>query len=109
MKQMTPFTEKLKKIFKIFLHYSLIILGLIVSFIVGYYFNHILELNSKKLPDIIKRNEVRIALDESSNIMIINKSTGKYTVLQDSLGQSIFKIYAKTIFQNNQVSTNVNP
>jgi hypothetical protein len=36
-------------------------------------------------------------LDEHNNLLVIDKSTGNYTVYDDSVGVSIFKIYARNI------------
>lgn len=109
MKTITNLKDKLKKLLKITLHYSFIIIGLVVSFSIGFYFDEIQDLNSKKIPDVIKRRDVNIAIDESSNLLLIDKKSGNYTILQDSLGRSIFTIYARSIFQNSTSSTNANP
>lgn len=109
MKKMTELKDRLKRFTKIFLHHSFIVLGLCMSFTVGFYFNHIKELNSKKVPEAIKRGKVTIAVDEFSNIMIVNKSDGSYTILQDSVGKAIFNTYAKSLYQNQNVIANVRP
>lgn len=105
MQTFTTLKENLVKIAKVFLHYSLIISSLLFAFTIGYYFNHIVELNSKKMPDVIKRSEVTIAIDETQNIMIITKQDGSYTLMQDSVGRSIFNMYANKFFQETKVET----
>lgn len=107
METFTKFKENLTKVAKVILHYSLIISSLLFAFTIGYYFNHIIDLNSKKMPDVIKRSEVTIAIDETQNIMIITKQDGSYTLLQDSVGRAIFNMYANKFFQeNNKTETN---
>lgn len=103
MQKIEQIKNKAKIIGKKVFNYLFLILGLIASFTIGYYFNHIIELNSKQMPEVIKRSEVTIAIDESSNIMIIAKLDGSYTLLQDSVGIAIFNIYAKNIFNNQNV------
>jgi len=47
----------------------------------------------------VNKNEVNIAIDESNNLIIIDNESGKYTIYQDSIGQTIFKLYAKNIWR----------
>lgn len=46
----------------------------------------------------VNRSQVNLALDEHNHLIIINKKSGDYTVYQDSIGVSIFKLYARDIF-----------
>jgi hypothetical protein len=46
----------------------------------------------------VNKDEVNIAIDESNNLIIIDNESGKYTIYQDSIGQSIFKLYARNIW-----------
>lgn len=100
----TELREKFIKFAKMLLHYSFIVLSLSATFCLGYYFNHIIELNRSKKPEIIKRSEVTIAIDEEDNVMVITKNDGSYTLLQDSVGKAIFNMYAKNIFRDTQTS-----
>ena len=47
----------------------------------------------------VNKDEVNIAIDESNNLIIIDNESGKYTIYQDSIGQTIFKLYAKNIWR----------
>lgn len=92
-------TEKPKKsgIWNYFVH----IVALSVGFTIGYYYNVFSEikLNSNK-PKIVKeitRSSVSIAVDDHNNLMVIDKNTGDYLIYQDSIGVSIFDMYAKKI------------
>jgi len=45
----------------------------------------------------VNKSEVNLALDEHNHLIVIDKKTGDYTVYDDSIGVSIFKIYARNI------------
>lgn len=100
---------KLKEIFSTikqtlttFAHYLLVVLGMVIFFAIGYYFNTFKELSKKEAPQCIKRGEVTIAIDESNNFLLMRKD-GTYVILEDSIGKSIFNIYAKDIYSKNKV------
>lgn len=99
-------SEKLKKVFKVAVNYSLIILGMSVFFTLGYYYKDLKSYSTKNKPQYIKRSEVTIAIDENSNFMIIAKNDGTYTLMEDSIGRAIFDIYAKNIWSQHQPITN---
>lgn len=88
-----------------FWHYIVHIIGLSVGFTLGYYYHVFDEIKSKdqqtKIVNEVTRSSVSIAIDDHSNLLIINKTTGDYTIYQDSVGVSIFNLYAKTIIKNN--------
>ena len=48
----------------------------------------------------VNRSQVNLALDEHNHLIIIDKKTGDYTVYQDSIGVSVFKLYARNIFSD---------
>lgn len=53
--------------------------------------------------NIYSPKQISVAIDETENLLLIMKSTGEYTAFNDSIGQAIFKIYAKRIY--NEVKT----
>jgi hypothetical protein len=106
MEVFSEFKQKLQKGLKVTLNYSFIILGMIVSFTIGYYYDALKEIGNQGKPEFIKRKDVTIAIDESSNLMVIKKVDGSYTLLQDSVGQAIFDLYAKNIWSQHQPSSN---
>lgn len=78
-------------------------IGLVItaSFFLGVYngqMNKEIEVESFKT---IYRSDVNIAVDERSNFIIIDKESGNYTIFEDSIGQSIFKIYSRKIWTSN--------
>ena len=72
------------------------------AFLIGRYYQKINTTpKTREISNVFKRDIV-IAVDENNNLIIIEKSTGDYTVYQDSIGKSIFTIYAnKVLSQGN--------
>ena len=102
MKQkFSEFLEKYKQLFRNVLVVSFIIISLITGFYTGSAYND--EYGPKK-PTInmvkVNRDQVNLALDEHNHLIIIDKKTGDYTVYQDSIGLSVFKLYARNIFSD---------
>lgn len=86
-------------------HYLLHLLALLVGVTIGYYYHVIEEIKLKNvsLPQKeVLRSDVSIAVDDHNNLMIIDKKSGEYTIYQDSIGQSIFGMYAGKIMVNQQ-------
>ena len=52
----------------------------------------------------VNKDEVNIAIDESNNLIIIDNETGKYTIYQDSIGSTIFKLYARNIWGSEETN-----
>lgn len=44
--------------------------------------------------------EISIAVNESNELMLVERKTGKYVVYSDKIGMTIFKMYSKRIYQN---------
>jgi cellobiose-specific phosphotransferase system component IIC len=90
--------EKIKAFTKQMFNYIMLVTGMILCFTVGYYYNTLKELSKAGKPETILKKDITIAIDESSNFMIIRKSNGNYTVFEDSIGRTIFSIYAKNLW-----------
>jgi len=43
---------------------------------------------------------VSIAVNESNELMLIDRTTGKYQMYSDSIGMAVFKMYSNRIYQN---------
>lgn len=97
---METLKEKLKTVLKQFSNYLFVVLTLVAGFVIGYYYDFIKQsFNSGSTHVIIvKRNEVKLAIDENNNLLVVKKSDGSYTVYQDSIGFMIFNLYAKNIW-----------
>lgn len=48
--------------------------------------------------NIYSQKQISVAIDETENLLLIMKSNGEYTVFSDSIGQAIFKMYAKRMY-----------
>lgn len=95
---LTDFLSKVKIFFTKATYYSVIGISLVVGFGVGYYYNVISEIKFDKKPQVTNKNEVTIAVDEKSNLLVINKSNGAYVMYEDSIGYVIFNLYARNMF-----------
>lgn len=99
--------EKIKLIVKKTSFYLVIILGCLSSFVVGYYYKTVNTVPSDCSTNVenIKKEEVNLAIDQNSNLIMINLKTGDYTIYEDSIGKTIFSLYAKNVWgQHTNVS-----
>jgi hypothetical protein len=88
--------------------YVIVISAVIASFIVGFTYHKLTTktVAPKTEMEKVTKSDVTIAIDESRHLIIINNNTGDYTVYQDSIGETIFKLYAANVW--NQHSPVVN-
>ena len=80
--------------------YLVIMLSVLGGFTIGYYYNVIDELKmnqGKASVTEVKKVSVNLAIDESNNLLVIDKKTGSYFIYEDSVGMSIFNLYARNI------------
>ena len=87
--------------------YGIIIISVIASFIVGYTYRKLTTkpITPKTEMERVRKKDVTLAIDESHHLIIINNNTGDYTVYQDSIGKTIFKLYAANVW-GQHTSTN---
>jgi hypothetical protein len=90
--------EKLKQVVKQVSLYTIILISLGAGISIGYYYDFIKNSFKRNQPISVKRNEVKLAIDESNHLLVIHKKDGTYTVYQDSVGYMIFNLYAKNIW-----------
>lgn len=102
MNMLNNVIKKITPILKSLLIYVIILLLAVSAFLIGRYYQKINTTpKTREISNVFKRDIV-IAVDENNNLIIIEKSTGDYTVYQDSIGKSIFTIYAnKVLSQGN--------
>lgn len=98
--------EKVKVISKQITFYVVIAVTCIASFFIGRYYDKITKKDQK--PEIkietIKKGDVNLAIDQTNNLIIIDTKTGNYTIYEDSVGKTIFSLYAKNVWgQHNNV------
>jgi hypothetical protein len=89
-----------KEVVKNAMVYGIIVISVVASFIVGFTYHKLTNKTviSKKEIVKVRKNDVTIAIDESHHLIIINNNTGDYTVYQDSIGNTIFKLYAANVW-----------
>jgi hypothetical protein len=96
---MESIIEKLKGNIKNLSLYVIISLSFAVGISIGYYYNVIKTNSSNQLSvTSVKREEVKLAIDENNNLLVIKKKDGSYTAYEDSVGYTIFNLYAKNIW-----------
>lgn len=91
--------EKIFSILKKVGNYTFLLLVLCSGFFIGRISHEILP-KVESRPTLKTAEEITIAVDQSNRMLIIDKRTGKYDVFEDSVGISIFKMYANQIYQN---------
>ena len=97
--------EKVKPVFINTIKGLIILILVVASFYQGRFIerhknDNKVELNVTK----VDRSDVNIAIDEGNNLIIIDNKTGKYLIYQDTIGESIFKLYARSIWNRGEIS-----
>ena len=92
--------EFVKKLFKSMMIYSVIIVATVASFFVGIYYNKTVSEKKGHNYEVTKvlKQDVNLAIDENNHLIVIQNKTGNYTIYQDSIGVTIFKLYAKNMW-----------
>lgn len=86
-----------KKVFS----YAIIVGALGAGFVIGRFtqtYPPAEEVNPYQSIHSIKN--VSIAVNESNELMLIDRTTGKYQMYSDSIGMAVFKMYSNRIYQN---------
>lgn len=91
----------LKKVFT----YVLILGALITGFTVGRYTQNyppkqVDKQSTNHYSHAFTPDEVSIAVNESNELILIERKTGEYIVYSDKIGMTIFKMYTSRIYQN---------
>ena len=92
--------EKLGQVMKQLSFYTVMVITFVVGTLIGYYYNTIKSTYNKEEPKFVsvRKSEIKLVIDENNNLLIIKQSDGSYTVYQDSVGYTIFGLYAKNIW-----------
>jgi hypothetical protein len=80
-------------------NYTFLLLVLTSGFFIGRISHDILPKVESK-PTMKFQKDISIAVNESNQMLIIDKKSGKYEMFQDSVGVTIFKMYANRIYTN---------
>lgn len=72
-------------------------------------FNHWLKVKSEEKPQVIQKmksvktlSKTSVAINERNELMVIDRSTGEFEIYSDSIGQTIFSLYAGRIYSQTQ-------
>lgn len=90
--------EKLKQI----IHYVSLILMLVIGIFMGYFYNKLTPTPITKInpyTQIHYPKDISIAINEKNDLLMITKKTGDYIIYSDSIGFTIFKMYANKIYK----------
>ena len=81
--------------------YVVTALIVISSFFIGTFFEEWHNLKDQETIEknkVVERADVSLAVDENNNLIVIDNYTGDYVVYTDSIGISIFDLYAKNLW-----------
>lgn len=93
------FMSTMKKLFS----YAIIVGALVLGFAIGRYtqdYPPAIVPASNPYSKAFMPNEISIAVNDANELMLIERSTGKYVMYSDSIGMTIFKMYTNRIYQN---------
>jgi hypothetical protein len=97
--------SKIKEFAKKLGNYTLILGMLVVGFFIGRFSTDMLKSDEvTAAPSIRNMSDISIAINESNDILIIDRKDGTYEMFADSVGMTIFRMYAGRI--KNSVSSN---
>lgn len=97
--------SKVKEFAKKLGNYTLMIVMLVIGYFIGKFsFELFKPTEVTTTPSVRSMNEISIAINESNDILIIDRKDGTYEMFSDSVGMTIFRMYAGRI--KNSVSSN---
>jgi hypothetical protein len=88
--------NKLWEFTKKIINYAFLLIVLGTGFYIGKMYTEYFPEEEKDEPT--SSTDVSIAIDDKNRIFIIDKDSGEYQVLSDSVGVTIFKMYASRIY-----------
>lgn len=81
--------------------YAIIVGALVIGFLIGKRFpynNHPVQDNPYS--HAYNADEISIAVNESNELLMLERKSGKYIIYSDKIGMTIFKMYTNRIYQN---------
>jgi hypothetical protein len=73
---------------------------MIAGFFIGYYYWVMMnKTHDSPLKRIKQMNTTSVAINERNELMIIDRANGNYVVYQDSVGMTIFTLYANKKYE----------
>lgn len=82
----------------------IILVAISIGFVIGGMYTRANETKEEKAPldmkTVHKLKETSIAINERSELMIIDRQTGTYEIYEDSIGKVVFGLYASQMISN---------
>jgi len=88
-------TEKISKFLNSLGKATIVVAAMITGFFGGNFYH---RLNTQKVPMVRTHIETSVAINDQSEILLIDKINGEFQILSDTLGKTIFDIYASKMF-----------
>ncbi len=106
--KMENLMSSVKVAFKQITTYFIIVVAIVLSYFIGSYKTKLTMENQPKQIEVVKvkKSNVNLAVDENNHLIVIDKQTGNYVIYQDSIGKTIFKLYAKNVWGQHSTLTN---
>lgn len=99
--------EKITELLKKSVIYVILVFACLASFATGYFYRTMNTKNVECKTEVerVKKGQVNLAIDQNNNLIMINLETGNYTIYEDSIGNTIFSLYAKNVWgQHTKIS-----
>ena len=98
--------ENIMKSVKVTIKYILTVVIIVSTFLLGSFYEkwnqqNVIENTPREVN--INRENVSLAIDENSNLIIIDNKSGDYIIYVDSIGIDIFQLYAKNIWADQNI------
>lgn len=79
----------------------LIVAAVVSGYAIGRYQNSKAPTPQKPNPyaHVLKPSEVSIAVNESGELLFVERKTGRYIVYSNEIGMNVFKMYSNKIYQ----------
>jgi hypothetical protein len=95
-------TTRTKTIFKNIGVYFFAFICCVLCAYIGFWYS---QSKNKKESEVkvntkIKASQINLALDQNNNLIVIDKKTGDYIIYEDTVGTTIFSLYAKNLWVN---------
>jgi hypothetical protein len=74
----------------------------VCGFFIGHYSYIVRSYDTKPKAVMRTMKDVSVAINESNEVLIIDRASGRFETYSDSVGTSIFKLYAAKMYQNNK-------
>ena len=100
--KLTIVIEKAKQAFSHVGKIAIIVSAMVLGFLAGDIYHRVTDAKKEKAPMDLKvvhqLKGTSIAINERSELLIIDRQSGTYEIYQDSIGKVIFNLYASSMY-----------